>query len=263
MKIKDYILGALVGLCFGLAGYYYLLTKFPLWSVSFYIQPGQVGQVGLVGQVGQVGQGVQSITINQLESNYAIMERLRSLGFLEDVAKSAGRPELLNMLKSQKHGGEANLEVGWARGSDLIEVKMELPSTELAKLASKAMVEVLTARHNLMMRQGISNLQLTKVRISSEISELELKKDELKKEQIKNVTSYLMLENILGSLIAFEAQINQALTEPNTRSTRLVESPSIAEKPTFPRRLPCMVLGILVGLVLTWIRLQYKLFKKS
>jgi uncharacterized protein involved in exopolysaccharide biosynthesis len=216
-----------------LVGYFgYKLTA-QQWEAVVAIQVGQVGQVGQVAQqsIMMSGQSIEALPI--------VIERLGSPYFATSVAERIKRPQIAQSLMSKKYDGGGKIEARQTSGTDLIVIRVQEHSPELAKVLAEAIADQLIEDHAKL------NAQLWAA--SQDVAVGTIK-------QISKNNATLELVGLL-----------QTVTEPNLRSTKKIWPVSTSPSPVWPKPLYFVgltaVVFLLIGSALIYLKERKSMLK--
>lgn len=251
---KKLIFGAFVGLFFGVIAYVLLPSK---WESVAFVQVGS-----LMG-----GEVEGSLMGGEVEALPIVIERLKLSSFKVDVAQRAGRPEILKVIKGKK-----KIKARKIRKTDVIEIKIQSNTPELAKASLEAVVNQLIFIHaekfeaynsrmrrperQLRMREDIKNLS-TKIKDNKNIaSNLAEHVKKLKNSNAYNsleyahlMSSQISLNDTLITSVNRRSDIEMNLLMDQPRPTRLIEPVNVSDHPVSPRLFFTLLAGMLIGLI--------------
>jgi len=246
VRWKQIFFGMVAGLT--VAGLAFMLAT-PRWEASALIQIGQTGEVGT--------------TDVQLESADVVVEKMIRPAFIKAAIERAGHPDMLKELLPSQYQGNGRLQVH-VMNPDTIVVTLQAASGALAKQLMESVVGNLLDEHAALMeprlrftQEILSSLQSRLVQEEKntvDLAKVLIKEKDQgagKEDAVARFMPWLVSNGTLGQDRQLAVLVNQATTEPNMRPTRMVGQVEVSDEPAFPRLSHFVVLGLLLGLVMT------------
>lgn len=203
-------------------------------------------QIGSIGEIAHIGEESKPI-----ESPINTVQRLKSLGFQQDVARQiqAKHPEYdyVSLLKELD-----KVSINVIKNTDLIEITLTARSKDEAMQRSKIYVSVLKQRHQ-QLSEPLIKMQHTQLLLAEQhIHEFEA---ESTKASLPTNKPFIELAQLAKNdkQIFWQQQVmqlQQIMTYPNTRPTTLVEAISVLDDAVFPKKSVFLLAGSMLGFAL-------------
>jgi len=201
-----------------------------------------------------------------IEEPPALIERMKSSGFVTAAAARAGVPELSTLLRARQYGGDGALIARSPKDSNLVEIRISLAQPELAQKAINAVVEELIADHEAKTAPLIQNLQSTLTTLDKHASEMVKASDLITKrltgpsqdgeagqDSSALLSARALTETGLSALVKDEIELRILVS--NIRKTQVVAAPTVTTpKPASLYRI--VAAGTLAGLLAALLLLQ-------
>lgn len=187
-----------------------------------------------------------SVTITSVESVAQTLERLKIVTFYgDDVVKTCQA----DSAKELADGVKASV----VKGNNLLSIEYRTNSAELAEVCVAKIVEKLAASQEAiiapLMKELEGQLAFTKQKIDEVEAILAQNEKQLANSPVSNESVLIILKR--EELMSLQKQYRDQriqLTEPLTRSMKLLEPIYVPEKVVFPKRIPTVLGGFIGGI---------------
>lgn len=212
-------------------------------------------------KVGQIGLRDIVFLGKPVEPNSVAALRIKDSEFIKNILTKIQQEDgiVINALQYKK-----SLRANPTRDNELIEVKLQAQTPELAKKLILANIEQLKNVHNQTIDPFVENLTSQRKVLAEGIERIQAQLDFLTRRTPGSTINLQFLRSELNELEQKKLLVEQQLLPLLTHPTKLIEKIEVTKVSTAPKKISILLFGILSGLTLGCIiAFIHKNLKKS